>query len=226
MSHKHPPHSGPVASGASEDHPNSTDPANKWQKIAESSDQATESTDAEAGGADSVASSAGQPELDFPSRNQLENQLTALESQRDQAKQQALRLQAELDNLRRRHERDVSDAQKYGVNKLVLDLLPVTDSLSRALESMSPELSAAHPAVKTLAEGVQLTLDMLSNVLNKFGVALIAPAVGESFNPEKHEAMAIQESTSVAPNSVLQVLQPGYQLHDRVIRAAMVIVSK
>ncbi len=135
---------------------------------------------------------------------------------------QLLRAKADLDNLRRRAERDVEHAHRYGLERLVQELLPVKDSLELGL---SASQGAEGEAVKGLREGTELTRKMLQNALEKFGVKELNPQ-GERFNPELHQAMSVQERADVEPSTVLLVCQKGYLLHDRLIRPAMVIVSK
>ncbi len=129
-----------------------------------------------------------------------------------------LRMQAEMENLRKRTERDVSNAHKYAVEKLANELLQVKDSLELGL-------SAEDIDVAKLQEGTELTLKMLGNIFEKFSIDEINP-VDEAFDPNLHEAMTMQESTEHEPNTVLTVVQKGYTLNGRLIRPAMVIVSK
>lgn len=159
--------------------------------------------------------------LEFPSREKLENQLTAMEKKVDEYKERAVRAHAEMENLRRRAERDITNAHKFGAEKLLIDLLPVVDSLNRALEN--PE--SKDPHVKGMREGISLTLELMYKTLSKHGVTLIDPEPGEAFNPEWHEAVSMQQDPNAKSNTVLQVVQKGFQLNGRVLRAAMVIVA-
>ena len=136
--------------------------------------------------------------------------------QRDDA---LLRLQAELENLRKRARRDVENAHKFGVEKLIGELLPVKDSMELGLATEEGADSAA------LREGVQLTDKMLAGVLEKFGVQVLDPT-GEAFDPERHQAMTMQEIEGTPPGKVVTVFQKGYVLNERLVRPAMVIVSK
>ena len=129
-----------------------------------------------------------------------------------------VRAQAELENVRRRAQRDLENAHKYGAEKLFMELLPVKDSLELGL-------SASDADAEKLREGTELTLKMLSKVLEKFSVAEIDP-VGETFDPNLHQAMTMQPSNEHQPNTVLSVMQKGYALNDRLLRPAMVVVSK
>ena len=133
----------------------------------------------------------------------------------------ALRAQAELENVRRRVERDLQNAHKFALERFVSELLPVKDSLELGL-SASTEKGAS---VESIAEGVELTLRMLEQAMEKFGVRTVDPA-GEPFNPEFHQAMTMQESDTEESGTVLTVVQKGYLLNERLVRPAMVIVAK
>jgi molecular chaperone GrpE len=128
-----------------------------------------------------------------------------------------LRSLAELDNVRKRTARDVEQAHRFGLEKLVVELLPVRDSLELAVASLAAD-------VVSLRQGQDATLALLTRALEKLGVTLINPQ-GATFDPARHEAMLAQESAS-PPDSVLQVLQVGYELNGRVLRPARVIVAK
>ncbi len=143
-----------------------------------------------------------------------------LEAQLAQMKDDSLRALAEAQNIRRRSERDVENAHRFALEKFVNALLPIMDSLERGLS-----LIANDEAQKTSYEGMQLTFKMFEETLAKFNVETVFPE-GEPFNPELHQAMSMQENKAMEPNSVLAVLQKGYTLHGRLVRPAMVIVSK
>lgn len=134
---------------------------------------------------------------------------------------QFLRLKAEMENFRRRSERELENAHKYGVEKFAGELLGVRDSLEMGLAA-AQEPSAD---VAKLREGGELTLKLLGQVFERFGIEEIDPA-GQRFDPAFHEAMAMQERADVEPNTVLNVVQKGYRLNGRLLRPAMVIVSK
>lgn len=136
---------------------------------------------------------------------------------------QLLRANAELENARRRARQDVENAHKFGQEKLLQELLPVKDSLELGLAAA--RASENETAAAQLIEGVELTLKMLGTVFEKFSVAELDP-LGEPFDPEQHQAMSMQESTEHAPNTVMAVMQKGYSLNERLIRPAMVVVSK
>ena len=134
---------------------------------------------------------------------------------------QVVRLQAEMDNLRKRSERDLANAHKFALERFANELLPVRDSLEMGLAAFDVE--AADP--DKLREGVALTLQMLSGAMDKVAIKEVNPQ-DERFNPEFHQAMSMQERDDVEPNTVVTVVQKGYTLNERLIRPAMVIVSK
>ena len=139
-------------------------------------------------------------------------------SKADEHWNQLLRTRADLENLRRRHERDLEGAHKYALERFALELLPVKDSLELGLASGAE-------ANQALREGMELTHKLLVAAFARFGITETNP-VGEKFNPQLHQAMAAQESAEAEPNTVLTVCQKGYLLHERLIRPAMVIIAK
>lgn len=154
----------------------------------------------------------------------LESKVAALTEQLADAKDDQLRVQAEMQNLRRRAERDVESAHKFGLEKIINGLLPVLDNLDRAIGAV-PEESAGDDGVKALLEGVELTRKTAIDVLTRFSVAVVEP-FGEPFDPQFHEAMTMVPSATAEPNSVIDVLQKGYTLNGRLLRAAMVVIAK
>ncbi len=199
---------------------------NKWQKIAEEAATEEELSKQEATPAtETEAEAEPAPEADsieFPSRSKLEDQLTAMEKKVDEYKNLHLRTQAEMENLRRRTERDITNAHKFGTEKLLSELLPVVDSLYHGLQGEV----ADDPHVKSMREGMNLTLDLLIKTLQKFGVEVLEPAKGDAFNPDLHEAISMQPDPDAPSKTILQVVQKGYRLNGRVLRAAMVIVAQ
>ena len=145
--------------------------------------------------------------------------LTDARNKADEHWDQCLRLQADIENLRKRKERDVANAHKFALDKFAVDLLPVRDSLEMGLAA-ADSVDAAK-----LREGSELTLKMLVSAMDKFNIKEVN-ALNEQFNPEYHEAISMQEREDVAPNTVVTVVQKGYLLNDRLIRPAMVIVSR
>ena len=135
-------------------------------------------------------------------------------------KDQVLRAVAEMENIKRRAARDVEHAHKFAVEKLLNDLFPVVDSLEKAVETAN-----ATEGASAIAEGVQLSLKLFVDTLNKSGVEQIDP-LGEPFDPQVHEAMTMVPNPDAEPNSVMDVMQKGYVLNGRLVRAAKVIVVK
>jgi molecular chaperone GrpE len=147
----------------------------------------------------------------------LEELLRKAELQAQEHHDAWLRAKAEMENMRKRAQADVANARKYGVESFANALLPVKDSLEAAL-------AAQNETVESLRSGVELTLKQLLAVFEKFSLTEIDP-VGEKFDPHRHEAMTMVEADA-APNTVVQVLRKGYALHDRVVRPALVSVSR
>lgn len=174
---------------------------------------------------------AQEPVTDVELDNQIadvEDELTVLQQKLEQAeaavqeeKERALRIAAEMENLRRRAALDVEKAHKFALEKFAGDLLPVIDSLERALELSDRDNEQLKPTL----EGVELTLRSMLATVNKFGVSVIEPQ-GTPFDPNKHQAMSMIENPDVAPNTVIAVMQKGYELNGRVIRPAMVMVAR
>ncbi|OLQ92662.1 nucleotide exchange factor GrpE [Vibrio panuliri] len=152
---------------------------------------------------------------------QLEAALLSSEAKIKDQQDGVLRAKAEVENMRRRTEQEIDKARKYALNKFAEELLPVIDNLERAIAAADGE----NEAVKPLLEGVELTHKTFSDVVAKFGLKEINPE-GEAFNPEFHQAMSIQESADHESNTVMFVMQKGYELNGRVIRPAMVMVAK
>ncbi|MFA6303686.1 MAG: nucleotide exchange factor GrpE [Legionella sp.] len=157
--------------------------------------------------------------LDHPSYVALEEKLTLAEQQAHENWEKSVRAVAELDNVRRRSEREIANAHRYGQEKLITSLLPVVDSLEQALQM------AANDTTSAMHEGLELTMKLLLDTLQKFDVEQIDP-IGAAFDPQLHEAMSMQEVDDKPANTVLAVFQKGYKLNDRVIRPARVIVAK
>jgi molecular chaperone GrpE len=134
---------------------------------------------------------------------------------------QVVRMQAEMDNQRKRSERDLANAHKFALERFANELLPVKDSLEMGLAAFDTD--GADPG--KLSEGVALTLQMLTNAMEKVAIKEVNPQ-NERFDPDFHQAMSVQERNDVEPNTVVTVVQKGYILNERLIRPAMVIVSK
>jgi len=141
-------------------------------------------------------------------------------------KDKLLRTLAEMENLRKRTAREVTEARLYGVTSFARDMFAVADNMRRALDAVSPELRAsAEPGVRALIDGVELTERELLKALEKNGVRQFTPR-GEKFDPNVHQAMFEMPDPSVPAGSVVEVVQPGYMIGERVLRPAMVGVSK
>lgn len=143
----------------------------------------------------------------------------SLERQLQEANDRVLRAQAELENFRRRMRREAEDERKYAAQPLLVDLLPVLDNIQRAVQAAEKSADAGG-----LVDGVKMVAHQLSSVLEKHHCRRIA-ALGKAFDPQVHEALTQQPSTEYPPHTVTHVHQDGYQLHDRVIRPAQVVVS-
>jgi molecular chaperone GrpE len=168
--------------------------------------------------AETQAQPADQPEATDADAHQQE--VESLKKQVEESLDKAIRAHAELDNVRKRSLRDVEHAHKYGLDKFVNELLPVIDSLELGINAAESDDEQHH-----LKEGMNLTLKMFRDALEKFGVKEIE-SEGEKFDPEKHEAVSMQELEGAKSGTVATVLQKGYTLNDRLIRPAMVIVAK
>ncbi len=152
---------------------------------------------------------------------ELEEQLETAIQKAAEERERALRTAAEMENLRRRTELDVEKAHKFALEKFAAELLPVLDNLERAIELADKE----NGALKPMVEGVELTLKSMQSGVAKFGLVALDPT-NQPFDPNAHQAMSMVPSADVAPNTVIAVMQKGYELNGRVIRPAMVMVSK
>lgn len=153
-----------------------------------------------------------------------ESEVEALRAQVKEAQEQMLRSQAEMQNVRRRSEIDVEKAHKFALEKFVKELLPVADSLEKAVES-TEATEGEGEKVASIREGMEMTLNLFLSSLKKFNVEQLNP-VGEPFDPQQHEAMSMVPSPDAEPNSIVAVVQKGYLLNGRVVRPAMVVVAK
>jgi len=154
---------------------------------------------------------------------ELERLQLALSESEERAKNhwsQYLRAVADVDNIRKRAQKDIEAANRYGLEKFAQELLPVRDSLELAVQNAEKAAD-----IRSLKQGQEATLQLLAKALEKLGIVTINP-LGEPFDPARHEAMLAQPSNTAEPNSVLQVIQPGYELNGRLLRPARVIVSK
>lgn len=175
-------------------------------------EEAREARDPPAPGEDAAAQGQGA--------GSLEEALAAAEQDLAKHRDAMLRMQAEMENLRKRLARDAERSRKFALERIMKDLLQVRDSMERGLQMADDSAT-----VDSLREGQELTLKMLAKVLQDNDLEAIDP-VGQPFDPEWHEAMTVLPSDQVEENTVLEVLQKGYRLHDRLIRPAMVVVSR
>ncbi len=150
------------------------------------------------------------------------DELEALRAERDEMRDKFMRALADAENARKRGERDRREAEQYGGSKLARDMLPVYDNLRRALNAITDETRAQSAA---LIEGVELTLRELLSVLNKHGVSLIVPEVGDTFDPQQHQAMFEAPLPGTKAGQIIQVMTEGFMIHDRLLRPAQVGVS-
>jgi molecular chaperone GrpE len=173
-------------------------------------------------GAEASAPDAAQPANDGtqdPDVARLSKALTEAQQLASSHKDQFMRAVAELDNVRKRAQRDVENASRYGLEKFAVELLPVLDSLQGAIST------GARADAKSLVEGQEATMKLLTKAFERLNIRPINPT-GEPFDPSRHEAVMAQDSTTAEPNSVLQVVQPGFELGGRLLRPARVIVAR
>jgi molecular chaperone GrpE len=151
---------------------------------------------------------------------------TALDRELADTKDRLLRTLAEMENMRKRTEREVADSRVYGITAFARDILTVADNMHRAMQALDDELrTKADSGVKALLDGVELTERELMNALEKHGVKRIEP-LGQKFDPNRHQAMYEVEDASVLSGTIVQVVQAGYLLGDRVLRPALVAIAK
>ena len=192
------------------------DPKHSDSKATDSSVEPGSATDdGSEGNEDTV-----EMEINVRSLEALQEQLVEAQAQAQENLDKAVRAQAELENVRRRSQRDLENAHKYGLDKFLQDLLPIQDSLEMGIAAAKDVTD-----IGKLVEGSELTLKMLADLLEKNGIESIHP-LHEPFDPEHHQAMTMLESPDHAPNTVVAVMQKGYKLNERLVRPAMVVVSK
>ncbi|MBT3506795.1 MAG: nucleotide exchange factor GrpE [Methylococcales bacterium] len=175
-------------------------------------------------GADSTASDASGGEDESVSQvsvDELTQQLVTAQEEAASNWDKVLRIQAEMENIKRRSQKDIENAHKFALVDFAKELLTVIDSLELGLQAATE----SSPEIAKIREGNELTLKQFQSVFSKFNIERVDP-VGEKFNPEQHQAISMQESADVEPNTVVEVFQKGYLLNGRILRAAMVIVAK
>lgn len=174
------------------------------------------------GASDTPAAADAAPEIGVP---QLKAIVEALQTDLDGLKNQNLRLMADMDNLRKRMEREKEETAKYAIGKFAADVVNVADNFERATNAVPEGAADEDGPLKSLVEGVTMTEREFMNVLERHGVNRLDPG-GEAFNPHKHQAVMEVQNPDVAPGTIVQVFQPGYTIGDRVLRPAMVVVAK
>ncbi|RTL53908.1 MAG: nucleotide exchange factor GrpE [Bradyrhizobiaceae bacterium] len=179
--------------------------------------------------ADNAGSKPGEPRVSKPyimPDDPVETPSETLVKEAAEARDKMLRTLADMENLRKRTQREVADARTYGITSFAREILDIADNLQRALDTVPAEAKASADAgLKSLIEGVELTERSLHKTLEKHGVKKLDP-VGEKFDPNLHQAMYEVPDSSVAPGTVVQVVQTGYTIGERVLRPALVAVSK
>lgn len=184
-----------------------------------STEQNDQEPDPQDPGSEDAAES--RPETEQSEAQSATGEVEQLTTDLANAKDQVLRTHAEMQNLRRRMERDVENAHKYALEKFVGELLPVVDNLERSIQAMAD----VDGDFKAVSDGIELTLKSFQDVLARFKVEAVDPG-GEAFNPDLHQAMSMLEVPDAKPNTIIDVFQKGYTLNGRLIRPAMVVVAK
>ncbi len=174
--------------------------------------------DPEKAGADEQDSKPAAP-ADTPLLTEAERELVDARDKAEENWELYLRTAAELENLRKRSQREIENARRYGIDRFAQELLAVGDSLEKGLEAASEE-----PSVEILMAGKEATLKQLKQLLERFSIVELNP-LGEEFDPESHEAMTTQPSEEYKPGQVMAVIQKGYRIHDRLLRPAQVIIA-
>lgn len=191
----------------------------KWEEVAEKSKDLEKEAQEKKEAQKQETTEANK--IEELTKDACEAKLLVVEKERDDYLNKFTRALADIKNIQSRAERDLANSHKYAIEKFAFELLAVVDNLERTLEIKVDESDI----VKNIHLGVELTLKSLMETLQKFGVTQVNP-IKENFNPMLHSAISVKEDTTVAPNTVVQVVQKGYLLKDKVIRPAMVIVSK
>jgi molecular chaperone GrpE len=168
---------------------------------------------------DDIEDLVAEDEVELTDEDIEGDEIEALRQERDSFKDKFMRALADAENARKRSEKDRREAENYGGSRLARDMLPVYDNLKRALEAADEETSAA------LLEGVELTMRELLNVFKKHGIEIIAPEVGDTFDPKMHQAMFEAPVPGTQAGDIIQVAAEGFMLHDRLLRPAQVGVS-
>jgi molecular chaperone GrpE len=190
----------------------------------QSSNAKGEAGKADADKTETGKSESGKSESDFVSMGQIER-IARLETENTELRDKLLRAMAEVENVRRRTEREKVDIAKYAINKFAGDVVGVADNIRRAIDATPKDAASSDPALKCLAEGIEVTERELMNVLERHGIKRIDP-LHEKFDPNFHQAMFEEESMDVAPGAVVRVMQAGFMIEERLLRPALVSVAK
>ncbi len=187
--------------------------------------QSTSEAPAEPAGTAEAAPRTGEAPGDTDRRiAELEGQLQEMQAAVREHEDRFLRAKAEVENVRRRADNDIANARKFSIDQFAAEMLNVRDSLelARAVELKESD----HEALSRMQEGLDLTLKQMDAAFAKFAIEVIDPKAGEKLDPQRHQALTMQESAEVPPNHILAVIQKGYALHERLLRPATVIVAK
>lgn len=171
---------------------------------------------------DSIAFEAEAPPAEA---NTLQTEIDRLKEENAKLRDQWVRSVAEAENIRKRAQRDMEDTARYGVTNFARDMVSVLENLSRASESIPAEAANDNDLLKTLREGIHLTLQELLSIFEKYGIKRVMP-LNQKFDHNLHQAVAQVPREDVAAGTVIQVIQSGYIIHDRLLRPAMVVVSQ
>ncbi len=174
---------------------------------------------------DELLSEEAIDELAALEAEELIAKIHAVQAKADENWDVALRTKAEMENVRRRTEKEVSNARKFGVEKMVNEVLPVKDSMELGLKA-AIDLDIEDESVHKVREGMELTLKMMNDAMTKIGVTEVSAEEGEAYSADFHQAMSMQEVAGKESNTIIAVVQKGYMLNDRLIRPAMVMVAK
>lgn len=196
----------------------------KKQKAPETVDSENSDNTLENHQENNIDEQATDAEIETESTDVTEVDAALLKSQLDEAKDQYLRAKAEMENIRRRADKQITDSRKFAIEGFAKELLGVRDSLQLAVEV---EIEAEDSdAVKSMKEGLNLTLKQLDGVFNNFSIQEIAPVTGDKLDPNRHQAITMVPSEEVASGCIVTTVQKGYELNERLLRPAMVTVAK
>jgi molecular chaperone GrpE len=197
-------------------------PSDSEKRTAPGADPAAPGTAPAGAGEGSAGGAAAETQPGAPGPDEL---LVALSAEAADLKDRLLRAQAEMENMRKRMEREKEDIAKYAVTRLARDIVGVGDNFQRAIDAVPPAAAEQDPALKSFLDGVTMTERELLNVLERHGIKRTQP-VGEPFNPHLHQAVMEIARTDVPAGTIVQIFQPGFTIEDRVLRPAMVAVAK